>query len=157
MLDIKLIISNSVSKLLEGRKDISRLNLSRQMNVADGTLGRIKYGTGNPNIETVETIAKFFKFEAWQLLVENFDPSNPPKLAGTSQDSFSEGHLSDDEARLVTLFRQLQEPEKTYLLKHAIQYAESTKENNKSAKTGTDDKPIPDPEDYKHNKNFGSW
>lgn len=81
MLELKKILAQNVSKLLDTRPDISRLDLSRQMRVADGTLGRIKYGTGNPNAETIEAIAKYFRLQPWQLLIEGFDPSDPPQLA----------------------------------------------------------------------------
>lgn len=69
MLDIKKTLADNVTYLLGTRPDISRLDLSRQMKVADGTLGRIKYGTGNPTVEVLEQIARFFKIEAWQLLM----------------------------------------------------------------------------------------
>ncbi len=68
MLDTKKILAANLSALLDSRPDISRLNLSKQIKVADGTLGRIKYGTGNPTIEVLEQIASFFRVEAWQLL-----------------------------------------------------------------------------------------
>ncbi|WP_186137361.1 helix-turn-helix domain-containing protein [Burkholderia gladioli] len=57
--------------LLARRDDVSRLELSRQMGVADGTLGRIKYGTGNPTVEVLDQIASFFKIETWRLLLPN--------------------------------------------------------------------------------------
>ncbi|WP_157378416.1 helix-turn-helix domain-containing protein [Burkholderia ubonensis] len=69
MLDTKKILADNLTQLLAGRPDVSRLNLSKQIHVADGTLGRIKYGTGNPTIEILESIARFFKIEPWQLLV----------------------------------------------------------------------------------------
>ncbi|WP_155122879.1 hypothetical protein [Burkholderia ubonensis] len=69
MLDTKKILADNLTQLLAGRPDVSRLNLSKQIHVADGTLGRIKYGTGNPTVEILESIARFFKIEAWQLLV----------------------------------------------------------------------------------------
>lgn len=69
MLDTKQILKQNLETLLETRPDISRLNLSKQMKVADGTLGRIKYGTGNPTVEVLEQIAHFFKIQPWQMLV----------------------------------------------------------------------------------------
>lgn len=42
--------------------------LSKQMGVADGTLGRIKYGTGNPTVEVLDQIGAFFKIPAWRLI-----------------------------------------------------------------------------------------
>ncbi|SSW67258.1 hypothetical protein AVE30378_02530 [Achromobacter veterisilvae] len=129
MPDVKEILAQSVTKLLETRQDISRLNLSKLMGVADGTLGRIKYGSGNPNVETVQQIARFFKFEAWQLLVSGFDPLKPPAL-DTSSSSSSVGtaqppvtDLRSDEQELLSIFRILNEPERTYLMLNARGYS----------------------------------
>ena len=146
MLDIKLILSQNVTKLLDTRRDISRLDLSKQMGVADGTLGRIKYGTGNPNAETIEQIAYFFRFEPWQLLVKGFDPKKPPLLLVDAKAptrvhkglGSPESKSSASEDELLNLFRQLDEPERTYLLQHAQQYAERVDQNKSSEKnTGT--------------------
>lgn len=38
------------------------------MGVADGTLGRIKYGKANPTLEVVDQIARYYKLPAWRLL-----------------------------------------------------------------------------------------
>ncbi|HDR9028733.1 TPA: helix-turn-helix transcriptional regulator [Burkholderia vietnamiensis] len=71
MLDTKKTLAENLKLLLERRADVSRLELSRQMQVADGTLGRIKYGTGNPTVEVLDQIARFFKIDAWRLLMPN--------------------------------------------------------------------------------------
>jgi transcriptional regulator with XRE-family HTH domain len=75
MLDIKKILAENLTTLLATRSDISRLELSRQMKVGDGTLGSIKYGKGNPTVEVLDQIASFFKLEAWQLLAPNLGES----------------------------------------------------------------------------------
>lgn len=79
-------LSDNLSALLKRYPDVSRLDLSRRMNVADGTLGRIKYGTGNPQLDNIVQIAEFFRLEPWQLLIENghqlprdFDPFRAPR------------------------------------------------------------------------------
>lgn len=122
MLDVKEILAASVSQLLETRRDVSRLNLSKQMDVADGTLGRIKYGSGNPNVETLAQIARFFKFEPWQLLVPGFKVNDPPALRA---EDGGNGAQAGEEAELVAIFRRLKEPERTYLLANARGYAAS--------------------------------
>jgi len=127
MPDVKQILAESVTKLLDTRQDISRLNLSRLMGVADGTLGRIKYGSGNPNVETVEQIARFFKYDAWQLLVPGFDPIAPPALGSPANDRREQlpaapaGGTTEEE-ELLSIFRRLKEPERTYLLLNARGY-----------------------------------
>lgn len=83
--DIKKILSDNLSALLKRYPDVSRLDLSRRMKVADGTLGRIKYGTGNPQLDNLCQISEFFKLSPWQLLVKegyklqrDFDPFKQP-------------------------------------------------------------------------------
>jgi transcriptional regulator with XRE-family HTH domain len=71
MLDTKKALADNLKVLLDRRADVSRLDLSRQMKVADGTLGRIKYGTGNPTVEVLDQIAHFFKIDTWRLLMPN--------------------------------------------------------------------------------------
>ncbi|MBU9576278.1 hypothetical protein [Burkholderia multivorans] len=68
MLDTKQILQENLKALLDTRPETSRLNLSREMKVGDGTLGSIQYGTGNPTLQVLETIARFFELETWQLL-----------------------------------------------------------------------------------------
>lgn len=82
---LKKALAENLSDLLKRYPDVSRLDLSRRMQVADGTLGRIKYGTGNPQLENLWQIAEFFKIQPWQLLVceghklpRDFDPFKVP-------------------------------------------------------------------------------
>lgn len=99
MLDTKKILAKNLSGLLDSRPDISRLSLSKQMQVADGTLGRIKYGNGNPTVEVLDQIARFFKKEAWQLLA----PDMGEGLAGGSQrfQPLKQTEPSNDLAELI--------------------------------------------------------
>lgn len=81
MLDNRKILADNLTRLLATR-DESRLSLSKKMGVADGSLGRIKYGTGNPTLEALESIARFFRLEVWHLFIPDLDPKNPPPLPG---------------------------------------------------------------------------
>lgn len=65
--DSKPALAENLTELLSRREE-ARLDLSRKMGVADGTLGRIKYGTGNPTVEVLDQIANFFKVPTWELL-----------------------------------------------------------------------------------------
>ncbi|AMU17543.1 hypothetical protein A3203_32730 [Burkholderia cenocepacia] len=92
MLDTQKILAENLTALLERRPDISRLNLSKQIQVADGTLGRIKYGNGNPTVDVLERIARFFRVEPWQLLAPNLGAQlmrseSPPPLAPIEEKS----------------------------------------------------------------------
>ncbi|MCL4626077.1 hypothetical protein L0Z32_06560 [Burkholderia multivorans] len=82
MLDTKQTLQDNLKALLATRPDTSRLNLSREMKVADGTLGLIQYGKGNPTLEVLETIARFFELETWQLLSPDLGQSKAAAKTG---------------------------------------------------------------------------
>lgn len=136
MPEIKKVLSENVTKLLDTRQDMSRLNLSKLMGVADGTLGRIKYGSGNPNVETLDAIARFFRFETWQLLVDGFDPKEPPKLSNLSESNVQDD-LNDEEGEILRIFRTLEEPERTYLMSQAQTYMRAQEERTKKSNSPT--------------------
>lgn len=89
MLDTRQILQKNLKALLATRPETSRLNLSREMKVGDGTLGSIQYGKGNPTVEVLQAIAKFFELETWQLLCPNLGRSSTSTHAKRHRDSFS--------------------------------------------------------------------
>ena len=74
----KQTLATNLTQLLATKSEMSRLALSKHMGVADGTLGRIKYGTGNPTVEVLDQIADFFKMPSWQLLKPREEASPDP-------------------------------------------------------------------------------
>ncbi|MBU9205444.1 hypothetical protein KTD31_29215 [Burkholderia multivorans] len=87
MLDTKQVLQRNLKALLATRPETSRLNLSREMSVADGTLGSIQYGKGNPTLQVLETIAQFFELETWQLLSPDLGQSSVNAQAKVSNGS----------------------------------------------------------------------
>lgn len=65
--DSNQALTANLNRLLEGQ-ELSRIELARRMRVADGTLGRIRYGTANPTIDVLERIARYFRVKPWELL-----------------------------------------------------------------------------------------
>lgn len=83
-LDTKKILAENITALLKRYPDTSRLNLSKRMGVADGSIGRMKYGTGNPTLDVLEGVARFFNVEVWQLFVSNgvsIKTNTPPEIS----------------------------------------------------------------------------
>lgn len=130
MLDNKKVLSENLTRLLATRSE-SRLDLSRKMGVADGSLGRIKYGTGNPTLEALEGIARFFRLEVWHLFIPNLDPLNPPKLPGSGPEVETWPFRRID----IRSFQTLPEAEKNFVegrLAEAISAAaDSTKKSDR--------------------------
>lgn len=64
----KRVLADRLSALLASRPDRTRMEHAAAMGLSDGTLGRIKYGTGNPTVEVLDHIAAYFRLQTWQLL-----------------------------------------------------------------------------------------
>jgi transcriptional regulator with XRE-family HTH domain len=79
--DSNAVLSEHLNRLL-ATTDGARLEISRRMGVADGTLGRIKYGRGNPTLDVVDRIAKYFRVEPWTLIQPTglASSSSPPPV-----------------------------------------------------------------------------
>lgn len=52
---------------------------------SNGTLDRMRRMTAGASIDQLDTLAKVYGLEPWQLLVPNLDPTNPPMLATISK------------------------------------------------------------------------
>lgn len=61
-------LTQHLNRLLAGT-GVARMELAKRMDVADGTLGRIKYGKGNPTIDVLDKIARYFRMQPWELLI----------------------------------------------------------------------------------------
>jgi len=72
----------------KGGTDLSsNPKLAKKTKLGTGTISRLRNGSVNANLETLEAIAKAFDVEPWQLLVPMMDPNNAPVLqaAGDSE------------------------------------------------------------------------
>jgi transcriptional regulator with XRE-family HTH domain len=84
----KLILWQNVSALMHaryGRENLTKL--ASDAKIGPATASRIKQHETSVGIDVVESIAKAFKVDAWQLLVPGFDAAEPPVLA-TQADSW---------------------------------------------------------------------
>jgi len=82
------VLSRKLATLLEQRSELSRLDHSKVMGVSDGTLGRIKYGTGNPTLDVVDAIARYFRVPTWRLL----QPEHPEADTSAAWTTTSPAH-----------------------------------------------------------------
>lgn len=93
-------LSDSLSELLDSER-LARLELAKRMGVADGTLGRIKYGKGNPTLEVVDQIARYYRVPAWRLI--------QPKGVRESQGAYMSPALSRLIAAVTDMSAEQQE------------------------------------------------
>lgn len=72
-------------RLLRGRAGRGELAGNRAVakaaGVGEGTVQRARSGDGNITVENLEALARYYRLDAWQLLVPRLDPDNPPRLA----------------------------------------------------------------------------
>lgn len=78
-MDAKQILWTNVRALMSyhwGRESLNRL--AREACIGPGTATRIKDQRTSVGVDTLDKVAKAFDLHAWQLLMPNLDPSNPP-------------------------------------------------------------------------------
>lgn len=66
-----------------------------KVGVGEATIERMIKGKADVRLDSIEAVARGFGLQAWQLLVPDLDPRNPPV------------YLSDGERDLYQRFRQL--------------------------------------------------
>lgn len=95
------VLARNLNALMEWRGTANR-RLAQACGVGEGSIQRIRRGQTAATLTTLEAIAKHFGFEPWQLLIEEFDPRQPPQLA----------YPSNSERELYQRFRQFIENNK---------------------------------------------
>ncbi len=103
---MRLIVHRGGGALPPGQSGVSRL--VKHGGLAQGTSQRVLDEESHLLLDTLDSLAKGFRLEAWQLLVPGMDPSRPPMLSAPgSTGIFSRelmerfGKLSADEMRRV--------------------------------------------------------
>lgn len=63
------ILADNLNRLLEGRTLRSaRPETASRIGIGDKTLGNMKSGKGNPQLQNIEAVARYFRVEPWELL-----------------------------------------------------------------------------------------
>lgn len=86
--DVRLIVATNLRALLDYAvdhghpvRDAKRWAL--KAGLTPSTVGHWLKGTHSAQIDTLDRLARVFKLRAWQLLIPNLDPANPPAVAYT--------------------------------------------------------------------------
>lgn len=78
---LRQVLRENLRTLMKNNNDEGQSDLHRRSGVAQSTIGRILADEGeNARIETLERIAKAYGLNAWQLLIPDINPKNPPML-----------------------------------------------------------------------------
>lgn len=83
----QLMLAVNISRLLASHKDINnQTKLAKKSGISQPTISRILSQELVASIDTVQRLANAFGLAAWQLLVDNLDPDNPPMLRELSEE-----------------------------------------------------------------------
>lgn len=73
------VLAENVRRLIDYH-EASENRIAQIKRFSQTTLNRITHGQGAARLSSVEALAKAFGLDAWQLLVPDLDPRNPPTL-----------------------------------------------------------------------------
>lgn len=77
-----LILQENLNRLMdEADPPLSQTSLGKLAGIPQKTVGRIKNGEQVPTLTMLDRLAKAFKCQGWQLLIADFRPDRPPRLA----------------------------------------------------------------------------
>lgn len=85
-MDSKGVLWRSVSALMlkhYGKENLTRL--AKDCKFGPATATRLKEGKTSVGVDILDSIAKHFHVQAWELLVPTFDPANRPTLQPLSE------------------------------------------------------------------------
>ena len=82
-MDIRQIIAANL-RALKTHYDLTNIQMARRCAVGEGTVNRAMSGTVGVASDVLQQLAQGFGLEAWQIMVQNLDPSNPPLICHNS-------------------------------------------------------------------------
>lgn len=77
-MDIKDVLSRNLKALMDYHAIKSQGELGRLSKIDQTTIGRMLNKKNAAQIDKIQAVAKVFDLDAWQMMVPNLDPSNPP-------------------------------------------------------------------------------
>lgn len=75
------ILAANLKALMASRASLDTLpKITAASGVSNGTLDRMRRAAAAVRVDDIELVAQAFNLRAWQLLVPNLDPANPPSV-----------------------------------------------------------------------------
>jgi hypothetical protein len=72
------VLAENIINLMEFHGILSNAALAKAAKIDASTVGRMINKKHASQIDRVQAVARVFELDAWQLLIPNLDPSNPP-------------------------------------------------------------------------------
>lgn len=77
----KAVLSDNLKRLMDRPgQELTQAEVGKRGSIPQRTVGRIKNGEVEATLGNLQALGKAFGLQAWQLLVPDLDPSNPPML-----------------------------------------------------------------------------
>lgn len=77
----RTVLAKNLRALMDARPGLDTIKkVVKAGGGSNGTVGRMLQGDTASRIDAVEEVAAVFGLAAWQLLVDEFDPGQPPRL-----------------------------------------------------------------------------
>lgn len=73
-------LADNLNRLMDKHHE-SNQRLADACGVANGAIHRIRHATTAVTLTTLEKLARHYRLEPWQLLIEDLDDAHPPQLA----------------------------------------------------------------------------
>lgn len=88
-MQIRAIVAANVQTLIDYARDHGQpcgdqKSLAKKAGVSMSTVARIRKQEAGTSIDALESIANCYGLQAWQLLMPNLDPTNPPVFCMTA-------------------------------------------------------------------------
>lgn len=78
MADLPKVLADNLQRLMEYHRFVSDEAVGKAAGVNQKTVWRIRNHAQSPTVEMLEKVASAFALHAWQMLIPNLDPRNPP-------------------------------------------------------------------------------
>jgi transcriptional regulator with XRE-family HTH domain len=83
MISLRLIVASNLKKLREANNE-TQSGFAKKCGMAQRVYGRLENGENWQHLESLDKIARTYDLQVWQLLLPEFNPSNPPLIRKAS-------------------------------------------------------------------------
>jgi transcriptional regulator with XRE-family HTH domain len=91
------VLANNLKALMASHRNLDNFKkIVAAGGPSNGTLDRIRRMDASATVDTLDSLAKVFGIDPWQLMVPGLDPTNPPLLS----------HIAEAQIRLFEQFKQ---------------------------------------------------
>lgn len=107
-MQIRAVVAVNVQTLINYARDHGQpygdqKALAKRAGVSMSTIARIRKQEAGTSVDVLEAIAKCYGLQAWQLLMPNLDPTNPPVFCMTATEREMYRRLKSSAAELAAM------------------------------------------------------